>query len=248
MTGRSAPVQYSAVTLRACPFEVRHELAGWTLLWVLLELVSAEEAAKPANPDALAELRRRAAERARARHGLGELPADATIGAVRRLFRAAGCDPTRYRPSSEALLRRLLKGEELPVIQPLVDLCNCLSVGLAVPCGLAAEGSFEPPVRLRAGAPDEQFDSLRGPFPLAGKPLLADARGPLGTPITDGQRGKVLPQTRRAWLIVYLPAVPPAPQPDAALEALAELLREAPVARLRHAAVSRDAGAAAAPG
>lgn len=230
------------MTLRDCPFEVRHELAGWTLLWALLEL----SAASTAGAAALADLRQRAAERARARHGLGQLPADATVGAVRRLFRAAGCDPTRYRPSSEALLRRVLKGEELPVIQPLVDLCNCLSIGLAVPCGLAAEGSFEPPVRLRAGAPEEQFESLRGPFPLAGKPLLADARGPLGTPITDGQRGKVLLETRRAWLIVYLPAARPVPAavaPDAALSALAELLREAPVAHLQHAAVSRDAGA-----
>jgi DNA/RNA-binding domain of Phe-tRNA-synthetase-like protein len=245
------------VTLREAPFAVVHELPGWTLLWALLEL--AEPAGAPAaaardgvpfadpgtrdgaagDGGGLAGLRQRAAAEARARHGLGELPADATIAAVRQLFRAAGCDPTRYRPSSEALLRRLLKGEELPVIHPLVDLCNCLSIGLAVPCGLAAEGSFEPPVRLRAGADGEQFDSLRGPFPLAGKPLLADARGPLGTPITDGQRGKVLPGTRRAWLIVYLPAAAPAPAPEAALESLTALLAAAPVARLEHAAVSR---------
>ena len=91
---------------------------------------------------------------------------DPTVAAIRKLFRAAGCDPTRYRPSSEALLRRVLKGEELAAIQPLVDLNNALSIGLAVPSCIMAADSVEPPLVLRAGAPGETFESLRGPFSL----------------------------------------------------------------------------------
>jgi|SRR5579862_1151031 len=218
----------------AQPFPVSLELAGWALLWARLELpAGAQPAARAAveeKEEGLAELRRRSAARARSRFELARLPEDTTVAAVRALFRAAGCDPTRHRPSSEALLRRVLKGEELPVIQPLVDLNNCLSIDLAVPCSVAAEGSFAPPLSLRAGRPGEAFASLRGPFHLEGKPLLADAAGPFSTPITDSQRIKVQEDTRRAWLVAYLPAAVLAPAQ--ALAGLEALLRDLPLARL----------------
>jgi DNA/RNA-binding domain of Phe-tRNA-synthetase-like protein len=212
------------------------ELDGWRLLWARLELAAGLPETAPNAPTApaatgdVAELRRRSVARARSRFELARLPEDATVAAVRALFRAAGCDPTRYRPSSEALLRRVLKGEELPAIQPLVDLNNCLSIDLAVPCSVAAEGSFASPVRLRAGKPGEAFASLRGPFHLEGKPLLADAAGPFSTPITDSERIRVREDTRRAWLVAYLPAAVLAP--EQALASLEALLREAPLARL----------------
>ena len=211
----------------APPFAVELELPGWELFWAQLELVDAEET----GGGGLAELRAATAARARSRFaGPEALAGDPTVAAVRHLFRAAGCDPTRYRPSSEALLRRLLKGEELPVIHPFVDLNNCLSVELAVPSCAGAEGSFTLPVTLRAGRPGEAFESLRGPFGLEGKPLLADPAGPFGTPITDSQRVKVQGDTRRAWLVAYLPAG----EVDAATarRTLEALLALAPAVRL----------------
>jgi DNA/RNA-binding domain of Phe-tRNA-synthetase-like protein len=226
------------------PFPMSLELAGWTLLWALLELpAGAGGGAGDLPADGAADLdgmrlqRLQSSARARSRFAPERLPEDATVAAVRALFRAAGCDPTRYRPSSEALLRRVLKGEELPAIQPLVDFNNCLSIDLAVPCGLAAEGSFAGPVIFRAGTPGESFESLRGPFNLEGKPLLADAAGPFGTPITESQRTKVQAGTRRAWLVAYLPAA--ALMPETALERLTQLLRSSPVARLETSALCR---------
>ena len=177
-------------------FAVVHSLPGWTLAWAHLELT-------PDAAGAAAAALGRASGDAAAR---GLDPAEPTVAAVRRLFREAGTDPTRYRPSSEALLRRLLKGDALPAIHPLVDLNNCLSIALRVPSCVMAEGSVEPPVELRRGAPDERFDSLRGDFALEGKPLLADAGGPFGTPITDSHRVAVRPETQRGWLVAYLPA------------------------------------------
>src|SRR3954469_13248792 len=177
-----------SLPMKAAPFPVRFELAGWDLVWVRVEAVPGQE-------EALADLRRETSERVRARFEPESLSSHPTVAAVRSLFRAAGCDPTRYRPSAEALLRRVLKGEDLPAIHPLVDLNNCLSVELAVPSCAAAEGSFASPVVLRAGRPGETFDSLRGPFNLEGKPLLADDQGPFGTPITDSQRVKVQEDT-----------------------------------------------------
>jgi DNA/RNA-binding domain of Phe-tRNA-synthetase-like protein len=210
--------------MQAPSFPVTHELAGWELFWAGLESL-------PEPAEALAELRRQAGERAQGHWGSAEkLAGDPTVAALRALFRAAGCDPTRYRPSSEALLRRLLKGDELPAIHPLVDLNNCVSVALAVPCCIVAEGSFTPPVVLRAGKPGESYESLRGPFNLEGKPLLADAEGPFGTPITDSQRVKVTAETRRAWMVAYLPAG--MLTAGAVERTLDELLAEFPVAAI----------------
>ena len=84
--------------------DVEHDLAGWTLSWARL-------AVRPGAMEAAARARAEAVGRARERFPDG-LTADPVVAAVRRLFRAAGTDPTRYRPSSEALLRRLTRGEE----------------------------------------------------------------------------------------------------------------------------------------
>lgn len=205
------------------PFDAHSELDGWDLFWVLLEEV-------PGHEQELAALRRSVSERARAELTLDALSSVPTVTALRRLFKAAGCDPGRYRPSSEALLRRVLKGEDLPAIHPLVDLNNCLSVELAVPCCIVAEGSFSPPVTLRSGRAGESYESLRGPFNLEGKPLLADAEGPFGTPITDSQRVKVTEGTRRAWLVAYLPRG--VVSPETTRQVLDRLLTEAPVAKV----------------
>jgi DNA/RNA-binding domain of Phe-tRNA-synthetase-like protein len=210
----------------AAPFPVQKDLPGWDLAWVRL----AVQPGAPGAEDRLAALRHEISELARAALEGAELSSHPTAAAVRKLFRAAGCDPTRYRPSSEALLRRVLKGEDLPAIHPLVDLNNCLSVELVVPCCVVEEGSVKPPLTLRAGRPGESYESLRGPFNLEGKPLLADSAGPFGTPITDSQRGKVTEKTMRAWMVAYLPAgiVTTA----AVREKVGELLAKAPVARM----------------
>ena len=197
---------------------VDSQLDGWHLAWARLVLDG------PAAD--LASLRHAVAERARQRFGT-RVPSDhPVIAAVRALFRAAGCDPTRYRPSSEALLRRLLKGQELPAIHPFVDLNNALSVDLLVPACVLADGTFSPPLVFRRGEAGETYESLRGPFNLEGKPLLADAAGPFGTPITDSERVKVGPETRTAWLVAYLPAA--ALLPSAADTTLDTLLEQAP--------------------
>ena len=205
------------------PFAVQFEIEGWRLFWAHLEL-------QPGGSDQISSAARRVAERVRTELQLDVLAAHATVAALRKLFRAAGCDPTRYRPSSEALLRRLLKGEEIPSIHPLVDLNNCLSAALAVPCCVMAEETVTPPFVWRAGRAGESYESLRGPFNLEGKPLLVDAQGPCDAPISGSQRVKVTPETKRAWLVAYLPAG--VVEPETAELELRKLLDAAPVAHL----------------
>ncbi len=203
--------------------EIHYDLPGWQIFVAFLDGTGHDGAG-----DELAALRARVALRIRDRHELKSLAKHPTVAALRSLFKAAGCDPTRYRPSSEALLRRLLKGHEMPAIHPLVDLNNCLSAELAVPCCVMAEGTFSSPLTLRSGRPGEAYESLRGPFKLEGKPLLVDSGGPVDSPITGSQRVKVRPGSRRAWLAAYLPAG--GVSLEEAGEALRDLLEQAPIA------------------
>ncbi|MCW8984460.1 MAG: phenylalanine--tRNA ligase beta subunit-related protein [Thermoanaerobaculales bacterium] len=201
--------------MRDLPFEVRIELGGWELFWAYLTVGE--------DQSGLADLRARAASGVRERFSeASDIAAHAPVAAMRKLFRAAGCDPTRYRPASEALLRRLVKGAELPAIHPLVDVNNCLSAELAAPCCVMKEGSLGTSLVFRPGAAGESYESLRGPFNAEAKPLLVDEIGPIDTPITGSERVKVQPDTQRAWLVAYLPKdVVPVDDAWSALEAIA---------------------------
>lgn len=178
---------------------VRHELSGWQLYWARLRVL-------PHDPAALSDARAAGQAAARAAWSLETLAQQPTVAAVRALFRQAGCDPTRYRPSSEALLRRVLKGEDLPAILPAVDVNNLLSVALAVPACVVDAARVTSPMVLRTGRPGERMLSMRGDFDLEGKPLLEDREGPFGTPITDSERVKLRAEIEDVLLVAYLPA------------------------------------------
>jgi len=184
--------------MESLPFEVRIEMDGWDLFWAFLTVGE--------DRSGLSDLRTRVVSGVRGRFSAAaDIAAFPPVAAMRKLFRAAGCDPTRYRPASEALLRRLVKGAELPAIHPLVDINNCLSAELAVPCCVMKEGSLGSSLVFRAGKAGETYESLRGPFNAEAKPLLVDEIGPIDTPITGSERVKVQSDSRKAWLVAYLP-------------------------------------------
>lgn len=205
------------------PFEVRIVLDGWELFWARLETTGG-------GGDELARLRESVPAALRDSLDRDQLATHPPVAALRRLFKQAGCDPSRYRPSSEALLRRLLRGDELPAIHPLVDLNNSLSARLACPCCVMAEGTFEPPFTFRAGGEAESYVSLKGEFGLAGKPLLVDSIGPCDAPITGSERVKVTSSTVAATLVAYLPNG--VVTGDDAERELRALVDAAPVARV----------------
>ncbi|MBI2215411.1 MAG: hypothetical protein HYU52_17310 [Acidobacteria bacterium] len=205
------------------PPPCEHRLEGWALLWADLEPIASDETRLTALCAAVT-------DDARARLTIETLSSDPTAGGIRKLFRTAGTDPTRYRPSNEALLRRLLKGEEMPRISPIVDINNCLSASLAVPVCVMDVAHLAPPFHFRVGAAGESYESLRGPFNLEGKPLLVDALGPADTPITGGVRVKVRDDSARAWLVAYMPRGTGVE--DVVGATLVDLLARAPVAKL----------------
>ena len=131
-------------------------------------------------------------------------PAD--VAAVRTMYRRVGLDPTKTRPSSEALLRRVRKGDTLPRINSMVDVCNWCSLEFQLPYGLYDAGRIEGDVTLRLGAEGESYAGIRkDDVHVAGRITLADQRGPFGNPTSDSARTMVTTATTRALLLVFAP-------------------------------------------
>lgn len=128
------------------------------------------------------------------------------VTAVRAMYRRFGIDPTKTRPSSEALLRRLRKGDALPRVNSAVDVCNWCSVETQLPFGLYDRDRIEGDVTLRVGREGEGYDGIRkDAVHVGGRLTLADARGPFGNPTSDSARTMVTPATRRLLLVVFAP-------------------------------------------
>jgi len=126
--------------------------------------------------------------------------------AVRRMYSRLGIDPTRTRPSSEALLRRVRKGDRLPRVNSLVDVCNWCSLELQLPYGLYDRDQVDGPVDLRLGRPGEEYAGIRKDVVhVSGRPVLADRRGPFGNPTADSSRTMVTTRTTRAMVVIFVP-------------------------------------------
>ena len=128
------------------------------------------------------------------------------IAAVRTMYKKVGIDPTKRRPSSEALLRRVRKGEPLPRINSMVDVCNWCSLEFQLPYGLYDAARIEGDVVLRLGLPAESYAGIRkDDVNVGGRITLADNIGPFGNPTSDSARTMVTPSTVRALVIVFAP-------------------------------------------
>jgi len=128
------------------------------------------------------------------------------IAAVRSMYKRVGIDPTKRRPSSEALLRRVRKGEPLPRINSMVDVCNWCSLECQLPYGLYDADRIEGDVVLRLGLPGESYAGIRkDEVHVGGRITLADRVGPFGNPTSDSARTMVTTATRRALVVVFAP-------------------------------------------
>lgn len=130
-----------------------------------------------------------------------------TIDAVRTMYKRVGIDPTKRRPSSEALLRRVSRGDPFPRVNSMVDVCNWCSLEFQLPYGLYDANKIAgDTVTLRIGLPGESYPGIRkDDVHVGGRIALADAEGPFGNPTSDSARTMVTTGTRRALLLVFAP-------------------------------------------
>ncbi len=138
----------------------------------------------------------------------GRAPAEIPgLAAGREFYRSMGLDPTKTRPSSEALLRRVLRGDPFPRRSPAIDAANLLAVRLLLPIGLYDADRIAGPVVFRLGGPDDSFAGVAKPVVhLSGRPVLADSVGPFGNPTADSARTGVTSATSALWLVIFAPA------------------------------------------
>jgi DNA/RNA-binding domain of Phe-tRNA-synthetase-like protein len=126
--------------------------------------------------------------------------------AARMLYRRFGVDPTRHRPSSEALLRRVGRGDPLPRVNSLVDVANVVSLRLQVPVGLYDLGRVEGELRVRLGRAGEAYAGIgRDLVSVAGRICVADDQGACGNPSADSVRTMITTATAEAAWIFFLP-------------------------------------------
>jgi len=129
------------------------------------------------------------------------------LGVARELYRSFGVDPTRTRPSSEALLRRVLKGQGLPRISNAVDVCNLCSLKFLLPLGLYDAARLTGQVIVRLGKDGEAYEGIRkDAVHLGGRLVISDDAGPFGNPTSDSARTCVGEATRSLWMVIFAPA------------------------------------------
>ena len=166
-------------------FEVSPELRGRVRVGLLiLEDLRVREA-----DEGLAAEVDQACASFRGRYGEGRSSEVPGAADARALYKALGIDPTKTRPSNEALLRRALKGETLYRISTLVDALNLVSLREQLPFGLYDLDRVKPPVVLRKGNAGEGYEGIRkGVVNVEARPVLVDAEGPFGNPTSDSAR------------------------------------------------------------
>ena len=143
----------------------------------------------------------------KARCSIETLKTDPTVRAYRDFYWKLDIDPTKTRPSGEALLRRVLHGDELPQISTVVDGYNLVSMKAIIPVSGFDYEKLDPPFQVRFAESTETFAGIGMSKPLALKKntlVLADQNQILCIyPYRDSDHSKITFQTRDALIVAY---------------------------------------------
>ena len=136
-------------------------------------------------------------------YSLEEINKRPEIGATRKIYKTLGKDPNRYRPSAEALCRRIVR--EIPIYQvsTLVDIINLVSIRSGFSIGGFDIEKIQGNIRLDVGTAADEFEAIgRGLMNVEGLPLYRDEVGGIGTPTSDNERSKISENTTQLLLII----------------------------------------------
>lgn len=127
-----------------------------------------------------------------------------SIAATRRIYKLCGKDPSRYRPAAEALIRRILKGQDLYRIDVAVDLINLASMAYGYSIGgFDADQIVGNVLSLGIGQKDEPYEGIgRGILNIEGLPVYRDDVGGIGTPTSDHERTKITLDTTHLLVLI----------------------------------------------
>src|ERR1700722_934238 len=163
-----------------------------------------------------------------------------SIRAIRALFRTWGMDPSKYRPASEALLRRVVQGKGLYRVSNVVDVGNLVSIETGWPLGCYDRSRIDEPVVLRHGLAGESYEGIgKKTWNLEGRPVLGDPAGPFGSPISDSTRSMITELATNVVIVIYIPEKAPDAAAESAMKRLEERLAVFAGASAVHSAIRR---------
>jgi len=127
-----------------------------------------------------------------------------TIAATRAAYRKLGKDPARYRPSAEALTRRVLQGKSLYRVNNIVDALNSISLASGFSIGGYDLATIEGQIELGVGLEGEPYQAIgRGMLNIESLPVLRDKLGPFGSPTSDSDRTMITALTGEFLMVFF---------------------------------------------
>ena len=167
--------------------------------------IEAEVTNQPTSDELWKEIER-ASEDLKNRYELQELNKRNSISDTRKVYKALGKDPNRYRPSAEALGRRILNGKGIYRLTSLIDIINLISIETGYSIGGFDADKIEGDnLILDVGTHEDIFNAIgRGILNIEGLPVYRDEIGGIGTPTSDEERTKLTPDTVRLLMLVNI--------------------------------------------
>ena len=164
------------------------------------------EVTNPDTPDDLWKEIEDACSDLKNRYELQELNKRLSISATRKVYKSLGKDPNRYRPSAEALGRRVIQGKGIYRLTTLIDIINLISIETGYSIGgFDADKIVGENLLLDAGVKEDVFNAIgRGQLNIEGLPVYRDEIGGIGTPTSDDERTKLNPETTRLLMLVNI--------------------------------------------
>jgi DNA/RNA-binding domain of Phe-tRNA-synthetase-like protein len=125
------------------------------------------------------------------------------VQALRATYKALGTDPSRYRGSNEALLRRIAQGKGLYKVNTVVDINNLVSLESRRSVASYDRTKLDDRIVFRRGNEGESYEGIgKGAINIHGLPVFADKKGAFGSSTSDSQRAMITPQTTQLLMVI----------------------------------------------
>ena len=126
------------------------------------------------------------------------------IAATRAAYKKLGKDPSRYRPSAEALMRRAVSGKGLYKVSNAVDALNAVSLRTGFSIGGYDADQIQGAIKADVGLESDDYEGIgRGALNINGLTVLRDELGPFGCPTSDSMRTRVQAHTRNFLMVFF---------------------------------------------
>lgn len=134
-------------------------------------------------------------------YGINEIP---NIKESRAAYKAFGKDPSRYRVSSEALIRRIGQGKGLYEVNTVVDTNNLISIESGFSVGSYDTACIEDELTFRIGREGETYKGIgKEEIKIDSLPVIADKKGPIGSSTSDSERAMITMDAAEVLTLIY---------------------------------------------